>query len=49
VAPADISVIKNYLKDKINEHATNSKNKNITDIYRDINDLLADSHNILNM
>jgi hypothetical protein len=26
-----------YLKDKINELATNSKNKNITDLYRGIN------------
>jgi hypothetical protein len=56
-----------YLKDKINELATSSKNKNIRDLYRGINefkrgyqprnnlvkdetgDLLADSHNILNM
>jgi hypothetical protein len=55
-----------YLKDKINELATNSTNKNIRDLYRGINgfkrgyqprnnlvkdeyeDLLADSHNILN-
>jgi hypothetical protein len=55
-----------YLKDKINELATYSKNKNIRDLYRGINglkrgyqprnnlvkdeneDLLADSHNILN-
>jgi hypothetical protein len=55
-----------YLKDKINELATNSKNKNIRDLYRGIigfkrgyqlrnnlvkdenEDLLADSHNILN-
>jgi hypothetical protein len=28
-----------YLKDKINELATNSKNKNITDLYRGILDL----------
>jgi hypothetical protein len=27
-----------YLKEKINEHATNSKNKNITDLYRGINE-----------
>jgi hypothetical protein len=27
-----------YLKDKIDEHATNSKNKNIRDLYRGIND-----------
>jgi hypothetical protein len=26
-----------YLKDKINELATNSKNKNIRDLYREIN------------
>jgi hypothetical protein len=26
-----------YLKDKINELATNSKHKNITDLYRKIN------------
>ncbi|PNF15765.1 hypothetical protein B7P43_G11022 [Cryptotermes secundus] len=54
-----------YLKDKIDEFAMNSKNKNIIDLYRGINDfkrgyqpssnlvkdendLLADSHNILN-
>jgi hypothetical protein len=56
-----------YLKDKINELATSSKNKNIRELYRGIKefkrvyqrrnklakdengDLLADSHNILNM
>jgi hypothetical protein len=56
-----------YVKDKIDEIARNSKNKNIRDLYRGINyfkrgyqprsnlvkdkngDLLADSHNILNM
>ncbi|PNF41609.1 hypothetical protein B7P43_G10463 [Cryptotermes secundus] len=56
-----------YLKDKIDDLAMNSKNKNIRDLYRGINDfkrgyqpssnlvmdengdLLADSHNILNM
>jgi hypothetical protein len=56
-----------YMKDKINELATNCKNMNIRDVYRGINefkkgyqlrsnlareengDLLADSHNILNM
>jgi hypothetical protein len=27
-----------YLKDKINELATNTKNKNIRDLYRGIND-----------
>jgi hypothetical protein len=27
-----------YLKDRINELATNSKNKNITDLYRGINE-----------
>jgi hypothetical protein len=31
---------KEYLKDKINELATNSKNKNIRDLYRAINDLI---------
>jgi hypothetical protein len=36
--PADISGIKRvYLKDKINDLATNSKNKNIRDLYRGIN------------
>jgi hypothetical protein len=35
VKPADISGKKReYLKDKINELATNSKDKNITDLYR---------------
>jgi hypothetical protein len=29
---------KEYLKDKINELATNSKNKNIRDLYRGINE-----------
>jgi hypothetical protein len=56
-----------YLKDKINELATNNKNKNVRDLHREINEftrgyqartnlvkdengeLLADSHNILNM
>jgi hypothetical protein len=44
-----------YLKDKIDDLATNSKNKNIRDLYRGSNlvkdengDLLADPHNILN-
>jgi hypothetical protein len=43
-----------YLKDKINELAMNSKNNNIRDLYIGINEsegvtkLLADSHNILN-
>jgi hypothetical protein len=37
VKPADISGIKEYLKDKINELATNSKNKNNRDLYRGIN------------
>jgi hypothetical protein len=54
-----------YMKDKIDELATNSKNKNIRDLYRGINkfkqgyqprsnlvkdenDTLADSHNTLN-
>jgi hypothetical protein len=38
VNPADISGIKKreYLKDKINELGTNSKNKNIRDLYRGI-------------
>jgi hypothetical protein len=37
---ADISGIKKseYLKDKINELATNSKNKNIRDLHRGINE-----------
>jgi hypothetical protein len=36
VKPGDISGIKKkeYLKDKINDLATNSKNKNIRDLYR---------------
>jgi hypothetical protein len=53
-----------YIQDKIDELATNIKNKKIRDLYRGINefkkgyqysskdengDLLADSHNILNM
>jgi hypothetical protein len=40
VKPADISGIKrgNICKDKINEFATNSKNKNIRDLYRGINE-----------
>jgi hypothetical protein len=39
VKPADIAGIKKreYLKDKINEFTTNSKNKNIRDVYRGIN------------
>jgi hypothetical protein len=38
--PADILGIKKreYLKDKINELATNSKNKNFRDLYRGINE-----------
>jgi hypothetical protein len=38
VKPADISgkEMREYLKDKINELATNSKNKNIRDLYRGI-------------
>jgi hypothetical protein len=37
--PADISGIKReYLKDKINELATNSNNKNIRGLYRGINE-----------
>jgi hypothetical protein len=40
VKPADISGIKKneYLKDKINELTTNSKNKNIGDLYRGIHE-----------
>jgi hypothetical protein len=39
VKPADISGIKReYLKDKINERAMNSKNKNIRDLYRGISE-----------
>jgi hypothetical protein len=42
VKQADISGIKReillYLKGKINEFATNSKNKNIRDLYRGINE-----------
>jgi hypothetical protein len=40
VKPADISRIKNmkYLKDKINELATNSKNKHIKHLYRGISE-----------
>jgi hypothetical protein len=38
VTPAGILGIKReYLKDKINELATNSKNKNIRDLYKGIN------------
>jgi hypothetical protein len=58
VKPADISGIKKreYLKDRINELATNRKNKNIREGYQPRNnvvknengDLLAGSHNILN-
>jgi hypothetical protein len=54
VKPADISGIngREYPKDKINELATNSKNKNIRDqprnnLAKDGN-FLADSHSILN-
>jgi hypothetical protein len=39
VKPADISGIKReYMKDKINELATNYKNKNIRDLYTGINE-----------
>jgi hypothetical protein len=40
VKPSDISGIKRreYLKDKIKELARNSKNKNIRDLYRGINE-----------
>jgi hypothetical protein len=52
-----MNIERKYLKDKINEIAMNSKNKNIRDLYREINefkrgvkdengDLLADPHNI---
>jgi hypothetical protein len=39
VKPADILGIRKteYLKNQINELATNSKNKNIRDLYRGIN------------
>jgi hypothetical protein len=33
-----------YLKDKINELATNSKNKNIRDLYRGINEFKRSSY-----
>jgi prefoldin subunit 5 len=38
---SDISRIKKreYLKDRINELATSSKNKNIRDLYRGINEV----------
>ncbi|KAJ4441048.1 hypothetical protein ANN_10898 [Periplaneta americana] len=43
---------RDYLKEKLDEVETNSKNKNIRDLYKGIkefkNDLLADSHSILN-
>jgi hypothetical protein len=40
VKPANISGIKKreYLEDKINELATNSKNKNIRDLYKGISE-----------
>jgi hypothetical protein len=40
VKPEDISAIKGgkYLKDRINELLTNSKNKNFRELYRGIND-----------
>jgi F0F1-type ATP synthase gamma subunit len=40
VKPASISKLKGmeYLKDKVNELTTNSKNKNILDLYRGINE-----------
>jgi hypothetical protein len=43
VKPSDISGIKKreYLKDNINELATNSKNKNIKDPYRGINEFMS--------
>jgi hypothetical protein len=37
VKPADISGNKEHLKDKINELASNSKNKNTRDLYRGTN------------
>jgi hypothetical protein len=36
--PADILEKKEYLKDKMNELATNSKNKNIRDLYKKRNE-----------
>jgi hypothetical protein len=38
VKPADISRMREYLKDKINELVKNSKNRNIRDLYRGINE-----------
>jgi hypothetical protein len=32
------NIHRDYLKDKINELATNSKNQNIRDLYREINE-----------
>jgi hypothetical protein len=41
VNPAGISEIKReYLKDRINEFATNSKNKDVRDMYRGIKEFL---------
>jgi hypothetical protein len=36
-----------YLKDKINELALNSKNKNIRDLYRGINEFKRSYHNLV--
>jgi hypothetical protein len=33
-----------YLKGKINELETNNKNKNIRDLYRDINEFMTDTN-----
>jgi hypothetical protein len=44
--PANISEIKRseYLNDRIKELATNSKNKNIRDLYRGINEFKRGYH-----
>jgi hypothetical protein len=34
---SNLNNVREYLKDKINKLATNSKNKNIRDLYRGIN------------
>jgi hypothetical protein len=36
-----------YLKGKINEFATNSKNKNIRDLYRGINEFKRDNNRVI--
>jgi hypothetical protein len=38
VKPAKLSGTKVYLREEINELETNSKNKNIGDLYRDVNE-----------